>query len=204
MKSLRPKQKISLRGKPFTEEGEDSSIFADAKKKIAALQEQEAISEEEASELEDAVVAALVNDFKPAYEALASYLEADLENTAETTLGIGAYPNGKAYYNFLLKQNTTTDLTADEIHEIGLSEVARLRKDFEAIQKEVGFDGSLSEFFEQIRKEKDNRDTYFENSDEGREAYIEEATAAIENIKASLPDYFGLMPKADIVVKRDM
>ena len=72
----------------------------------------------------------------------------------------------------------------------------------EAIRKEVGFQGDLQAFFAELRDKKDDPRYYFPDTDAGRDAYIKEATAAIDKIKAVLPKYFGLLPKADLVVKR--
>jgi uncharacterized protein (DUF885 family) len=72
----------------------------------------------------------------------------------------------------------------------------------EALMVKAGFDGSLQEYFTYIRDNKDSEEYYYPNTDAGRQGYIDDASAAIENIKAQLPDYFGILPKADLVVKR--
>ena len=97
---------------------------------------------------------------------------------------------------------TTTDMTASEIHELGLSEVARIRGEMEKIKEQVGFEGDLQAFFSFIRDSKDNEKFYYPNTDEGRQGYIDDATAAIDNIRKELPNYFGILPKGDLVVKR--
>jgi uncharacterized protein (DUF885 family) len=116
--------------------------------------------------------------------------------------GANLQPNGEAYYNYMLTQMTTTGMTADQIHELGLSEVDRIHGEMEAIKTSVGFTGTLNEFFASIRDDKNNELHYYPDTDEGREAYIADATAAIDKIKAQLPNYFGILPKADLVVKR--
>jgi uncharacterized protein (DUF885 family) len=121
------------------------------------------------------------------------------DRAPEKVSGVGAQPNGAAYYEYRLKDQTTTDLTADEIHQIGLDEVARLRLEMEQIKDQVQFDGDLQTFFAHIR---DSDWNYYPDTDEGRQAYIDDATAAIERIKSALPDYFGLLPQADLIVKR--
>jgi len=90
-------------------------------------------------------------------------------------------------------------LSADEIHTIGLNEVARLRNEMLGIMDQVEFEGDLQAFFEEVRTGEWN---YYPDTDEGRQAYIDDATAAIDNLKALLPEYFGLLPKADLIVKR--
>ncbi len=194
-------QKI-ITGAPFDESGEDSDIWADAQAKIANLLEQEAIDQDKADQLTADIRTTLVEEWQPAYERLIAWQEEDKVNAAPEASGVSALPNGMAYYNERLANQTTTDLTADEIHEIGLSEVARLRAEMEAIQADFGFEGSLQDFFAFLRDTKDDERLYYPNTDEGRQGYIDDATAAIDGIKAVLPDYFGILPKADMVVKR--
>ena len=186
-------------GAPFTD-GEDSSIWADMQSEIDTLVENEAISAERASELKAESKAALMEAFLPAYQELIAWIDSELPKTLVNPAGIGTtQSNGKAYYNYLLKRTTTTELTADEIHQIGLSEVKRLRGEMIALKDRVGFDGDLEAFFKFL--DTDPRFRY-PNTDEGRQAYLDDATAAIENIKKELPNYFGTLPKADLVVKR--
>jgi uncharacterized protein (DUF885 family) len=108
-------------------------------------------------------------------------------------------PRGEAYYDARLKHYTTTDLTADEIHNIGLREVARIQTEMQAIMDRVEFDGTLKEFFTFLRT--DPQFTY-PNTDEGREAYMRDATAIIDDMKSRLDTLFITKPKADMVVKR--
>ena len=164
--------------------------------------ESEAIDQEKADQLTTDIEAALINDWQPAYERLIAWQKEDQVNASAEAQGVGALPNGQAYYNERLANQTTTSLTADEIHEIGLSEVARLRAEMELVKTEFGFDGTLPEFFIFLRENKDDERLYFPNTDEGRLGYIEDATAAIDKIKAQLPNYFGILPKADLEVKR--
>ena len=192
-----------ITGAPFTE-GEDSALYADVKSEIAKLSEAGELTEEEAdAKLEQARIA-LVDNLQPAYEAIIAFAEEDMANSPDPDSPVGAdtQPNGKDYYNHLLATQTTTDLTADEIHEIGLAEVARIHEEMEAIKQEVGFEGTLQEFFTMLRDSKDDERFYYSNTDEGRQAYIDDATRDIENIKANLPEFFGILPKADLVVKR--
>lgn len=194
-------QKI-ISGAPFDESGEDSDIWADAQAKIANLLEQEAIDQAKADQLTADIRTALVEEWKPAYERLIAWQEEDKVNASPEAQGVSALPNGIAYYNERLANQTTTALTADEIHQIGLDEVARLRAEMETIQADFGFEGTLPEFFAFLRDTKDDERLYYPNTDEGRQGYIDDATAAIDGIKAVLPDYFGILPKADMVVKR--
>ena len=187
-------------GAPFTE-GEDSALFADMKSEIAALLEGETITAEEADTLTAASEAALLGAFAQSYGVLISWLETDMENT-DASHGASDLPDGAAYYDYALANYTTTGLTADEVHQIGLAEVDRLRAEMIAVKDEFGFEGDLQPFFTFLRDTKDDERLYFPNTDEGRQGYIDAATHYIDNIKAQLPDYFGLLPKAEVVVKR--
>ncbi|MEM8616490.1 MAG: DUF885 domain-containing protein, partial [Pseudomonadota bacterium] len=191
-----------LTGVPFENSEEDSAIWADAKAKVRDLRSKDLVTEEEAKALLRGIRGALTGDFKAAYKRLIAWQKADRVNAAPQAQGVSALPDGIAYYNERLANQTTTGLTADEIHEIGLEEVARLRADMEAIKAEFGFDGTLAEFFLFLRDTKDDERLYYPNTDVGRQGYIDDATAAIDKIKAVLPDYFGILPKADMVVKR--
>lgn len=194
-------QKI-ITGAPFDDSEDDSAIWADAKSKIAGLLEAETIDQARADELTENVKTALINEWKPAYERLIAWQLEDQPNAAEVASGVGSLPNGLDYYNERLANQTTTALTADEIHEIGLAEVARLRGEMELIKVEFGFEGTLPEFFVYLRDNKDDERLYYPNTDEGRLGYIADATAAIDKIKAQLPNYFGILPKADLEVRR--
>ena len=191
-----------ITGAPFSETGADSDIWADAKTKIAALQKKGVLDEARAKKMLAEVQAALTGPFKAGYESLIAWQREDKKMTPEQAAGVHALPNGAAYYTERLANMTTTTLSADEIHAIGVAEVARLRAEMEAIRKEVGFKGDLPAFFAELRDNKDNPAYYYPNTDEGRQAYIKDATAAIDKIKAVLPKYFGILPKADLVVRR--
>ena len=191
-----------ISGQPFDETDNDSDLWADAKSKIAGLVSNEVMTQKSADELLAKIKTALLNDFKPAYEALIAWQEEDKVNAGTKALGAGDLPDGKNYYNERLSNQTTSSLSADEIHEIGLKDVARLREEMKAVQQEFGFEGTLQEFFVFLRDTKDDERLYYPNTDEGRQGYIDDATAAINKIKEQLPNYFGILPKADMVVKR--
>ena len=120
-------------------------------------------------------------------------------NADEIATGVWKLPDGRDYYAVQLATSTTTDLSADEVHQLGLDEVARIRAEMETIKAQVGFDGTLEEFFLFMRNDPQ---FYFPNTDEGREAYIEAASEHLGFINEQLPSFFGLLPKADLVVKR--
>jgi uncharacterized protein (DUF885 family) len=191
-----------ITGAPFDDSGTDSAVWADVKTKIAELQKRNVVDQARAETLLAEARTALTGPFRTAYLELIAWQKADRVNASAQTSGVGALPNGAAYYNERLANQTTTTLTSDEIHAIGLAEVARLREEMLEIKDEVGFKGDLQAFFAELRDKKDDPRYYYPNTDEGREAYIRDSTAAIDRIKAVLPKYFGILPKADLVVKR--
>jgi uncharacterized protein (DUF885 family) len=187
-----------LTGAPFGGAG-DSPLFADADAKIAALVAGNKISAARADELRAAAAAALTDRLGPAYEELIAWAETDRANSDEVATGVWKLPDGPAFYFERLAAATTTALTADEIHELGLAEVARIQAEMEAIKRQVGLDGTLQEFFASLRG---NPQFLFPNTDEGREGYLQTSRYYYGGIEARLPEFFGLRPKAGLVVKR--
>jgi uncharacterized protein (DUF885 family) len=185
-------------GAPFAGAGE-TALFADGKAKIAALQTATKITPEEATALTEQLRVAMVDKMKPAYDRLAAWATEDKANASPTPQGVGSLPNGEAYYNAMLNLMTTTEMTADEIHQLGLSEVARIHGEMEKVKTEAGFQGTLQEFFAFMRTDKQ---FYLSNDDAGAQEYIDLATKHIEEMKLALPKYFGRLPKADLIVKR--
>jgi uncharacterized protein (DUF885 family) len=192
-----------ITGTPFDDSGVDSDIWTDINSKLDALTQSGAIDEARADSLRGEARTALLGDWLSAYQDLIAWQREDMPNASTVGTGVGTLQsNGAAYYNQRLADQTTTSLTADEIHEIGLSEVARLRAEMDDIREEVGFEGDLRAFFDFLRDTKDDERLYFPNTDEGRQGYIDDATAVIDKMKTQLPNYFGHLPKADLVVKR--
>lgn len=187
-----------ISGAPF-EEGDNSPLWSDINKKIDQLVGKSIITAEQAEQLKEEGKAALLNDFKPSYENLINWFKKDIDSTSELAHGVGSLPNGKAFYNHRLNASTTTSLTADEIHQIGLNEVARLTEEMMAIKERVGFEGDLKAFFKFIKT--DER-FFYPNDDSGRQAYIDDSKAYLDFLNQKLPDYFGILPKARLEVKR--
>jgi len=188
-----------IKGQPFDESEEEMALWKDAQTKIQSLRMSDQISEEEAVRLKDQMRTALTGNFRPAYEKLITWLESELPKLEESPTGVSRHPQGEAFYQQRLRSSTTTNMTADEIHRIGLDEVARIQKEMLAIKEQVGFNGDLNQFFDFINTDPQ---FFFPNTDEGRQAYLDESTAYLDEITKQLPDYFGLLPKADLVVKR--
>lgn len=187
-----------IKGAPF-DDGEPSTLFNDFSSKVNALAEQSdsGLDESGKTELLESATMALTDSVKPAYEKLVAYLT-ELETTATTDDGVWKWENGDEFFNVALARTTTTNLTAEEIHQIGLDEVARIHDEMRAIKDKVNFDGDLSAFMQFMR----NDDQFYYAGDEaGKARYLAEATALIENMKGSLDDMFATKPKSDITVK---
>lgn len=185
-----------ISGAPFDDSGETSTILEDFNKKVNALD----VSDEVKEDLRSQAIDAMLNSVKPAYESLIAMFEEQME-TATGEDGAWKLPDGEAYYANRLRQMTTTGMSAEEIHDLGLAEVARIHDEMEEIKNEVGFEGSLQEFFVYMREDPDERFTY-PNTDEGREKYLSEATAIIDNMRGRLDELFLTKPEAELIVKR--
>ena len=180
-------------GAPF-DDGADSTLYADFNKKIATLD----ISDTEKQALTAELTSALTTEFKAGYQTLVSYLT-QLEKKADNTDGAWKFPQGDKFYNNALSRTTTTDLTADEIHQIGLDEVKRIHDEMRLIMTKVGFKGNLNEFFEFMRHDPQ---FYYAGDDAGRQRYLTEATHLINTMKGELDQLFITKPKADLKVKK--
>jgi uncharacterized protein (DUF885 family) len=185
-------------GAPFGP-GADSALLADGKAKIAALLKAGKIDQRQAEAFTSDLTQAMTTQMKPGYERLLAWLRSDRAQASAEARGAHALPQGRAYYDGALFLQTTTDMTADQIHALGLAEVARLRAEMEAVKAKTGFAGSLEDFFVFMRTDKR---FYLPNTDEGRAQYIAQADAYLAGMKKKLPEYFGILPKADLVVKR--
>ena len=171
----------------------DSPLWTDFKAKVGALQTDEATRARLLADGE----AALRASVEPAYRRIIAYAE-DAERRAGTDDGVWRLPDGVRYYDQLLANYTTTSMTAEEIHAVGLAEVARIEGEMRAIMQKVGFKGGLTEFFEAVRK--DPR-FYYPDTPEGKAAYLAEATRVIDDMRARLPQLFRTLPKAPMIVK---
>ncbi|QFU75839.1 DUF885 domain-containing protein [Halioglobus maricola] len=182
-----------LKGAPF-DGSEPSTLMADFNKKIGDLD----ITPTQRNTLSREAEMALLESFEPGYRKLIAYLE-ELQDKSSHEAGVAKLPEGDAFYKNRLARITTTDLTADEVHELGLAEVARIHGEMRAIQQRVGFEGTLQEFMQFMRTDKQ---FYLPNTDEGRDQYLSEARVVLEDIQSRLDELFITQPKASLEVKR--
>ena len=164
-------------------------ILADLSAKIDKLD----LSDDEGGDLRGEAQSAWFNSARPAYERLLAEMKRQ-QGFAPTDDGIWRFEDGAGYYKALLANYTTTDLTADQIHDIGLREVARIHGEMRQIMQQVGFKGTLQEFFEHTR----SSDRFFYDT---REAYLADVQVRLDAMEAKLPEFFATLPKAPLVVK---
>jgi uncharacterized protein (DUF885 family) len=149
--------------------------------KAISKRRQKALRKQARKTLEQAVI--------PAFERLYGFMKDEYMPGARETLGAYALPDGKAYYTARLRFYTTLDdATAEEIHALGLREVARIRKEMAGVIDETGFDGSFAEFLEFLRTDKQ----FYATSPE---ALLERAAWIAKDIDGRLPGYFGKLPR---------
>lgn len=143
--------------------------------------------------------AAVTEQVYPAYESLIAYFE-HLQGEVDGNHGAWSLPDGLAFYDAQIRQHTTTDMSADQIHRIGLAEVARISAEMDAILRAEGLEeGSIGERVTLINQRPDQ---LFPDSDEGREQILVEYQRIIDEISEGLDDYFDVRPRAGVEVRR--
>jgi len=136
------------------------------------------------------------NKLKPKYRELKQFLVNEYLPVCRETSGIGVLPNGQETYNYLIKLHTTTTMTADEIHELGKSEVVRILVEMDDAKNKIGFEGDIKAFFEFVRKNPEQMP--FTDPQQ----VIDNFNSIKERINMTLNQVFDLKPKADFVVRR--
>jgi len=181
-----------LAGAPFTA-GPDTPVFADFKAKVGKLD----IPEAEKARLIAQAGEALTGPFQRGYQTFLSTWDA-LEPQARGNSGAWSLPRAEAYYANRLSNWTTTDMTADQIHQTGLDRVSRIHGEMERIKTQVGFKGSLQQFFRHIIT---GRELKYPNTEAGRQQYLSDAKAFIDQVMTVAPQWFRRLPKAPLEVR---
>lgn len=171
----------------------ENPLMADFKGKLDKLELDAAAK----AALVDQLGVALAEHFAPAYLMLIETLQA-LGERSEGNFGVWRLPDGAAYYVNALKRMTTTDMTPDQIHQLGLDEVARIHDEMRDIMQQVGFEGDLQDFFAFMRTDPQ---FYLADTDEGRQTYLDEAARVIDEMEERLDELFYSKPKARVKVK---
>ena len=188
-------------GEPFNtdDSSPNSPIWVDLQGKVDAMVKNSVLNSDVAQEYLTQAREILSGEVLAAYDEVRAWLEQDIANTSAEPQGVWALPDGENYYNQRLARMTTLELTADEIHNIGLSEVERLLAEMEAVKQQTDFEGTLQEFFVYVREDEQ---FYYANTDEERQEYLDVNNEYLDYIGERLPEYFGRLPKAPLVVRR--
>jgi uncharacterized protein (DUF885 family) len=173
-------------------------LFENFETKIDAI---EKLSQAEKDQFKQQVEEEIGTTVFGAYNDLIDYFE-QLKGKATTDAGVWKLPDGEAYYRYQLKQNTTTDLDPEEVHRIGLSEVARIKKEMLDILAAEGYADSTKELGVIIQELNKEERFLFPNNDEGRQMVLDEYNDILAEISAGLDDAFDVRPKAALEVKR--
>ncbi|WP_226996490.1 DUF885 domain-containing protein [Thalassotalea crassostreae] len=148
----------------------------------------DSLTEQQQAQLSEKALEVIANKITPAYQKLYDFMNDEYLPACRDTAGVWGLTNGKDYYQHLIQFYTTTSLTADEIHEIGLKEVARNRAEMEKVIQEVNFDGSFEEFLHFLRTDPQ---FYYQTSEELLEGY----QAISKRLDPQLPKLFGKLPR---------
>jgi uncharacterized protein (DUF885 family) len=183
-----------IKGKPFDSGPTDSPLLEDFTKKVTALGKADAATRDR---LVADAIKALNESVKPAYEKLIAFLEEQAKRATEDA-GVWKFKDGAEFYESALHRTTTTNMSAKEIHETGLKEMARIQDEMNKIREKIGFKGDLQAFFKFMREDQQFR---LPSNEQGRAKYLAMATDIIETMKKRLDELFVTKPKADIVVK---
>jgi uncharacterized protein (DUF885 family) len=153
-------------------------------------------SEEDKDRLTEAYSKVILDKLLPSFKSMALFLKSNYLSAGRDSSGISDIPNGKAYYDHAIKFYTTTTMSADEIHDLGLKEVARILAEMEKVKQQVGFDGELKAFFDDVRTNKALMP--FSNPEE----VIANFNAIHDKMKPQLNKLFANKPKASFIVKQ--
>ncbi|PZX47550.1 DUF885 domain-containing protein [Algoriphagus chordae] len=170
-------------------ENPDESVFYSP---LGAVNEK--IDLENPETIQDIARKAVTNEINPALQAFSDFMQNEYIPNTRETFGLSDLPNGAAWYDERVRYNTTTNLTADEIHELGKQEVERIRHEMLGIMEQVGFEGSLNEFNEFMRNDPQ---FYFDSPEELMMAYRD----ICKRIDPMLPKLFGHLPRLPYGIK---
>jgi len=153
----------------------------------------DAVPETDRKRLHDAIVAAVDTEVRPIYTRLANFIAAEYAPKGRTDPGMWALPNGEALYRFRIRQQTTTNMDPEAIHQLGLSEVARIEADELVIAKKLGFDD--------LKKFRASLKTNPKLIPVSRQQIIDTYRRYIDQMQVQLPKLFGLLPKTAVEVR---
>ena len=182
-----------ISGYPFEETKKQNVIYEDFMKKLNALEMSDALKLRYQSEME-AVLVTIVNY---SYRKLIAFLE-EQQKLADNNHGVWKFEDGAEYYQHTLDGYTTLGLTAEEIHEIGLSEVERIHGEIYEIMEKVNFDGTLKEFFDFMREDDQ---FYYPEGPKGRQMYLDQVQVVVDTLSNRIEELFYGLPSIPLQVK---
>lgn len=173
-------------------------LVENLREKLGAIDES-SLDPSRREELVAQAVSAVEQSVYPAYHGLLDYLR-ELAPKADSNDGVWRLPEGEAFYRQAIRQHTTTDMSAEEIHRIGLAEVERIGREMDAILRAEGLtEGSIGERVQQLSERPDQ---LYPDTDEGREQILADYQAIIDEIDPAMDEYFNLRPKTGVEVRR--
>ena len=152
-------------------------------------------SEEDRQRLSDAYKLAIAEKIVPAFRRLNNFIGDEYLGASRDTVGLSDLPDGDDWYAYMVRLRTTTDMTPDEIHRIGLDEVARIHDEMRGVMRDVGFEGTLEEFFEYMYADPQ---FFFDEPKQLIQAYRDMSDDVAERAKA----LFDVSPKTQFEVRR--
>ncbi len=156
----------------------------------------EGFSEEEKKQVTKSYSTMVSDKIIPAYKSLHQFMSTAYLDAGRESSGIADIPNGSDFYNYQIKLYTTTNMTADEIHKLGLSEVARISSEMEKVKEQVGYQGDLKSFFEYVRNKKELMP--FKEPQQ----VIDNFNAIHDRMKPQIEKLFDVKPKTPFEVRR--
>ncbi|WP_425076032.1 DUF885 domain-containing protein [Psychroserpens sp. S379A] len=156
----------------------------------------DSFSKEDKTKVTEAYILKIKKSIVPAYKKLHDFMSTTYLKAGRTTSGVSDIPNGKDYYQHQIKKYTTTNMTADEIHELGLKEVARILSEMETVKNQVGYEGDIISFFDFVRINKELMP--FKSA----ESVIDNFNKIHERMKPQIEKLFDLKPKTPFEVRR--
>lgn len=168
---------------------EDSNFYAPVRNMP------EDFSAEDRERLTAAYEDKIMNTIVPAYQRISNFIGDDYLGTARETVGLYAQPNGVSWYEYMVRLRTTTDMTPEEVHQVGLDEVARIHGEMHGVMEEVGFEGDLKEFFEFMNSDPQ---FFFDEPEQLIQGYRDMS----DHIANLSKDLFEIFPKTDFEVRR--
>jgi uncharacterized protein (DUF885 family) len=151
-------------------------------------------TEEEKTRLAEGYSETIEKQIIPTYKKLYDFIRDEYLSECRETIGLSELPDGENWYSYEVRRITTTNLTPDDIFEIGRDEIKRIRKELNRIKEQSGFRGKMQDFFEYLKKDEN---FYFSD----KEALLNGYEELRERVYSRLPDLFEIMPKADFEIK---